>query len=489
MLFNSYVFCLLLLPLSLISWYFLKKFNNRAAQVSLILFSFLFYGYNSIFNLCLLILSILLNYYLCKILVRFQSIKKLIFVICMFLNLGVLFVFKYSNFFFDNISFLTNDSIKIEILSHIILPLGISFYTFQQISYVIDVYKGSQINYSIFEYTLFISFFAQLVAGPIALHDELIPQTNRMEKNPDWVWIADGLYSFSIGMGKKVLIADTLSGIVDYGFSSISNISCAEAWIVMLSYTLQIYYDFSGYCDMAYGIGKMFHIELPMNFNSPYRAHSFTEFWSRWHITLNRFFKKYVYIPLGGNKKGRLIQYRNILFVFLLSGIWHGANWTFILWGILHGVFNVLSRTFSNIRDKIPKQLTWLGTFLSINLLWILFRSNSVNEAFLMYKKLFDFSNFSINESIYGITYIPGTRGIAAFIFLKMNISLDPYTVVSHITLFSFLILAIFASVSFRNIYETQNKRSSFKLFFSVIFLILSILSFSGVSEFLYFNF
>lgn len=301
-------------------------------MISLLLFSIIFYGYSGLKNLFLLIFSTLINYYSARVMMKNQSGRKAIYISSLALNLIVLFVCKYSVFTIRNISLLFEQNLNGSIFNKIVLPLGISFYTFQQISYITDVYRGKVNTYSLLEYALFVSFYAQLVAGPIALHDEMIPQFTSEDSAVDWEWIYDGFCIFSIGMAKKVLLADKLSIIVNYGYSSICELSSIDAWIVMLSYSLQIYFDFSGYCDMAYGIGKMFHFELPVNFDSPYRATSIVDFWGRWHITLNRFFKNYVYIPMGGNKKGKVIQYRNILIVFLLSGVWHGANWTFIVW-------------------------------------------------------------------------------------------------------------------------------------------------------------
>ena len=196
-------------------------------------------------------------------------------------------------------------------------------------------------------YASFVTFFPQLIAGPIVTHDELIPQfIDEKKKRINWDNIAKGIYIFTIGMFKKVILADTFGNAVNWGFQNIAELDTSNALIVMLAYTMQIYFDFSGYCDMALGIGKMLNIELPLNFNSPYKALRITEFWDRWHITLTRFLTKYVYIPLGGNRRGRLRTYFNILIVFLISGIWHGANWTFILWGGVHGVFVILTRHF-----------------------------------------------------------------------------------------------------------------------------------------------
>ena len=213
------------------------------------------------------------------------------------------------------------------------LPLGISFYTFQQLSYVIDAYRRECEQYSLLEYAAYVSFFPQLIAGPIVYHDELIPQFRKKFSSLNYTNLSKGIYAFALGMAKKVLIADTFSKVVVVGYTDVGALNMVSALIVMVCYSLQIYFDFSGYCDMALGIGYLFDMELPINFNSPYKAASIVEFWDRWHMTLTRFFTKYVYIPLGGSRRGRVRTYVNIFIVFFVSGIWHGANWTFLLWG------------------------------------------------------------------------------------------------------------------------------------------------------------
>lgn len=227
-------------------------------------------------------------------------------------------------------------------LKNIVLPLGISFFTFRQISYIVDSYRGETKGYTFWDYAFFVSFFPQLVAGPIVMYNEIIP---KFRKPGNWHVVVEnfskGIYIFAIGLFKKVIIADRFGKAVTYGFGNIEILSSMEALVVSLSYTFQLYFDFSGYCDMASGIGYMFNIELPQNFNSPYNAKSIAEFWDRWHMSLTRFLRNYVYIPLGGNQRGKLRTYVNIMVVYLIGGIWHGANWTFILWGMLHGGLSV----------------------------------------------------------------------------------------------------------------------------------------------------
>ncbi len=268
-------------------------------------------------------------------------------------NIAVIFYFKYYDFFLENVNILFNRSFE---LKNIVLPLGISFFTFQQVSYLVDSYKGETKDYAFDEYMLFVSYFPQLIAGPIVLHGEVIPQF-RSRKRRKFIPqnFSKGMYIFALGLFKKIILADTLGTAVTYGFGTIDTPGSLEALIVSVSYTFQLYFDFSGYCDMAIGIGSMFNIELPQNYNSPYKATSITEFWDRWHMSLTRFLKSYIYIPLGGNRKGKLRTYLNIMIVYLASGIWHGANWTFVLWGRLQGLFSCLNRVFKNTWKKWGK--------------------------------------------------------------------------------------------------------------------------------------
>lgn len=336
------------------------------------------------------------------------------------------------------------------------------------------------------EYALFVTFFPQLIAGPIVSHSEMIPQFRDMSKRhfvPEN--FARGMYVFALGLFKKVIIADTFGKAVSYGFGSIETLSSLEALIVSFSYTFQLYFDFSGYCDMAGGIGGMFNIMLPWNFNSPYKATSITEFWSRWHMSLTRFLKTYIYIPLGGNRKGKFRTYLNIMIVYLASGIWHGANWTFILWGVLHGLFNCLNRLFNRFWERLGKVTQWAITFMLVNVLWILFRSEDIFTAKLFIEKLFSLSGFSISRELYECfnlfeltileKIVPGLRYLA--------------NAVTGFNLWLFLFGAFFAVLNLRNSRELEFRPTLGRSIITVIFMVWSVVSFAGVSTFLYFNF
>ena len=250
-------------------------------------------------------------------------------------NLGILFYFKYFDFFIENVNAVFGTSF---LLKGILLPLGISFFTFQQIGFLVDTYRGEIRECTFLDYALFVSFFPQLIAGPIVNHNEMMPQFDKIGKQKlDWDRFAGGVFLFTLGMVKKVLVADTFGKAVNWGYANVLNLSGVDSVLLILFYVLQLYFDFSGYCNMARGLGWLFGIEIPVNFNSPYKAVSIVDFWKRWHITLSRFFTKNVYIPLGGNRKGRGRMYFNLFLIYLLSGIWHGAGWTFVLWSVTQG--------------------------------------------------------------------------------------------------------------------------------------------------------
>ena len=348
MLFNSYVFMLAFLPLTLLGYFLLGRLpeKNQLNKVFLVLASFLFYGYNNPGYVPIIAGSILVNYALSQLMLTREkkAVRLPLMLLGLFLNLGVLFYFKYHDFFFENL----NGAFGLHLtLNRLALPLGISFFTFQQLSYVIDSYKRTVPRYNILDYALFVTFFPQLIAGPIVLHSEIVPQfADAQNRHFNFDNFAPGLYAFARGLMKKVVIADTFAVAVEAGFASAQTLNTAEAWFVAIGYTLQLYFDFSGYCDMATGVGLMFNIKIPINFNSPYKSLNIREFWQRWHITLSRFLTTYIYFPLGGSRKGMARTCVNLMIVFLLSGLWHGAGWLFLLWGLMHGAASVLYRQF-----------------------------------------------------------------------------------------------------------------------------------------------
>lgn len=338
------------------------------------------------------------NYFIGRLLLNenLKICKKRVLIVGIVCNVAFLAYFKYSDFLIQNFNAISGSNIN---LLHISLPLALSFVTFQQIAYLVDSYHMNTKENSFLNYSLFITFFPQLIAGPIVHHKEMMPQfANKFNLIKNYKNIATGLFIFSIGLFKKVVIADTFSLWATDGFDIAKALNFFEAWATSLSYTFQLYFDFSGYCDMAIGLALMFNIKLPINFNSPYKALDIQDFWHRWHITLSRFLRDYIYIPLGGNKEGRRRTYINLMIVFLIGGLWHGAAWTFVFWGFLHGAAIVIHRIWKALNYKLNEILAWFITFNFINITWVFFRARSWDDAIKILKGMFcgDFM-FNIN--------------------------------------------------------------------------------------------
>lgn len=389
LLFNSFVFAFVFLPIVFCVYFVLGKFKNKEiATLFLVASSLYFYSFYEINFLLLITVSMLVNYSLGTLLTRATQYKQVILTIGIVFNIALLGYFKYADFFIKNVNALFNTEIG---LLYLALPLGISFITFQQIAYLVDIYRGEIAHSKLSSYMIFSTFFPQLIAGPIVNHKDVMTDYESADKkkiNLDNV--SRGLFIFLIGLVKKIVIADTFAIWVTDGFANYESLTFMEAWFVIIAYTVQLYFDFSGYCDMAIGLALMFNIHIPVNFNSPYKARNIHEFWRRWHMTLNRFLTKYVYFPLGGSRKGELITWLNILIVFFISGFWHGAGWTFIIWGMLHGIGSVVLRIvkkYTNI--QLPFLFSWFITFLFIVLARVYFRSESVSQAHHMFGTLF----------------------------------------------------------------------------------------------------
>lgn len=422
MVFSSYIFLFVFLPLVLAGYYLLSLVKNPIYQrLFLIGASLFFYSYFNPSYLLIIVVSILVNYLLASCIRggtgRFQTVC---FWLGVLFNVVLLGYFKYRDFFVENINALFHTSF---LLKHIALPLGISFFTFQQLSFLVSIRKGEEQLERFDDYCIFVLFFPQLVAGPIVLYSEMIPQFKDPQRRY-WNWdnIAKGVYIFVIGLFKKAVIADTLALFVDTGFAS-SRLSFCAAWATSLSYTFQVYFDFSGYSDMAVGLGKLFNIDIPFNFLSPYQSESIGVFWRRWHITLGRALQNYIYFPLGGSREGKLKTYRNLMITFLVSGLWHGAAWTFVLWGALHGLFNALERVFAKPIGKLPHWLRVGCTLLIVNALWVLFRADSFQAAGVVYRGMVDFANPGLlqvallaNDGFVGIPAVLNTAYVIALL-------------------------------------------------------------------------
>ena len=487
MLFNSYIFLFAFLPLVLIGYYGLNYAKlYRVAQAYLIGMSLWFYGYNNVYYLAILVVSVLLNYCLAKGLffLENKTQRRLLMWLGVLLNLGILFYFKYYDFFIENMNSLLK---KEYTLLHVMLPLGISFYTFQQLSFILDCYRGECEEYSLLEYASYVTFFPQLIAGPIVYHSELIPQFRDLKNRKiQYENLSKGLYALALGLGKKVLIADVFSKFVTIGYENVWDLNANSAILVMICYTMQIYFDFSGYCDMAYGIGYLFNVELPCNFNSPYKSLSIADFWARWHMTLTRFFTKYVYIPLGGNRKGMLRTCINVMIVFLVSGFWHGAAWTFVLWGMLHGIWMVGHRLVGKYFEKLPKLIRWLGTFTGVTVLWSLFRAKTIGIAITLWER--------VRYGGFGPIFEPMAECFEDLLEMKVLNRVGLSGLVGNqywIFMVLVLLLVTLACVFLKNTQEkvAAMKYSAGKMLVIIVLIMWSILSLSDVSEFLYFNF
>lgn len=402
MVFSSMTFLWIFFPIVLGLYYACSLIKNTKVKfnlknIILLIASLIFYAWGGIKYLFLMLTSIIGNYVfalLIDLLDKKEKLKlrKFLFIVCIIFNIGLLFYFKYINFFERILEKIFNFEIN---LKEVILPIGISFFTFQSMSYVIDVYlRKIKCQKSLLIVTLYVSFFPQLVAGPIVKYIDIENQLQERTENIDQ--FASGVRRFIFGLGKKVIIANLLGNIAETIFNAdLITIGTASAWAGILFYTIQIYYDFSGYSDMAIGLGRMFGFEFCENFNYPYISTSVQEFWRRWHISLSTWFKEYVYIPLGGNRKGKIRTYINLFIVFLLTGLWHGANYTFIAWGILYGIILVIERLFLGdlLKKNKFKFLNWLYTMFVVVVLWVFFRAPNIHYAFDFLTKMFTFSH------------------------------------------------------------------------------------------------
>lgn len=505
MLFNSYIFVFLFFPICLLGYYGLIHFQRtEAAKIFLVAMSFWFYGYFNLSYLLIMLCSIGVNYMFHCVL-SLRSRKSVVF-LAVTVNLGVLFYFKYYDFFVSTMNTVFGTS---AVLHNILLPLGISFFTFQQISFIVDTYRGEVRNCPPVDYALFVAFFPQLIAGPIVNHSEMLPQFRQMGRQTVlWERIAEGLGLFILGLAKKVLIADTFGAGADYGYANTAVLGRADAILVIVFYSLQLYFDFSGYCDMARGIGKMLGIEIPVNFDSPYKAANIVDFWKRWHITLNRFFTKYVYIPLGGSRKGQGRMYLNLMIVFLLSGLWHGAGWNYLVWGAMHGILYVLTRLWQrSLRPRRTNEETsavksdnavaaqfWgnimtcvshMLLFIYVAVAWVYFRAADIAQA-----------NRMIYTAVKGPVQKISADLAACFRvdelwYIIKVLRLDNRTYSGYILMWVILAAGLYLSMIGRNAAERM-ERAKYRTSSAAVFAVLAlwcVLTFSKVSTFLYFNF
>ena len=506
MLFQSYIFILLFFPLCLLGFWGLKR--QKLLQLWLIAFSLWFYGAASPYYL-LLLGSIAWNYTFFRAIERGigrvtervsgsameraeygmerdSSRERLLLGIGIAGNLALLCFFKYFNAISAGWSQMKGLEDPILQLA---LPLGISFFTFQQIGFLADAYKGEVGACSLREYVLFVSFFPYVSSGPIVNAQEMLPQYRQIGRQRlDWAKFSGGLYLFALGLSKKVLLADTFGKAVDAGYGNVAGLSGTDAWLVMLFYTLQLYFDFSGYCDMAVGLGKMIGLEVAENFDAPFHSASVKEFWRRWHMTLGRFFTRYVYIPLGGNRRGKMRTLCNVMIVMLLSGLWHGAAWTFVLWGFLHGVGMI----WDNLEHPhLPKK--WMrqaATFAYVCMTFVFFRAESIAQGVDVLKSIV---SLKWNGFVFQMA---SALDLTEFYMITKALSMKLPGLLSWFWLGIFVVLIaicfrVLSGEKVSGVVALQRQKGYGRLY-PVLLAVLftwSMISMTGVSEYLYFSF
>lgn len=478
MLFNSWEFVFIFLPITLVVYFTLTRCRQtKLATASLVAASLVFYSYWDIRYLPLLLGSILFNYTTGSFIEKNRDKYLLGFAIAT--NLLLLGYFKYTGFFIQSLNDIVGASVFVP---KIILPLGISFFTFTQTAYLVDAYRGETQKYSLLTYSLFVTVFPHLIAGPILYHKDMIPQFSKHEnyffsaKN-----MAIGVSMFAIGLFKKVMIADTLAPWVKAVFDNADKVAFLDAWAGALGYTLQLYFDFSGYSEMAIGLGMMFNFSLPVNFNSPYKATSVIDFWRRWHITLSTFLKNYLYIPLGGNRNGEFNRMRNLMITMILGGLWHGAGWTFVIWGGLHGAYLAVNHMWRKQKIRLPNYLAWTLTFFCVVIAWVFFRANTVSDALSIIYAMVGIRGIILPQIIEQWFPSLATSGIqfGGFLFFKSR---------EVLWLIPLLIILCACSKNSKEIFD-EFKPSIRWAILIIIFLSISLLNLNKASEFLYFQF
>lgn len=482
MLFNSYFFIFIFLPVTFLGYYLLgknEKYGDIVSKVWLVLASLFFYGYWNINYLGIILSSILVNYFFAHFLSKTNK-SKMIFILGLCFNLGLLGYFKYRNFFLGNINLISGADFHFE---RLILPLGISFFTLQQIAYLVDVYEGLAKKLSFYKYSLFVSFFPQLIAGPIVHYSEVMGQfDDKTKRKLNLDNISLGLFLFSIGLAKKVLLADTFSVWANEGFNTQEELHFFYAWGTSLSYTFQLYFDFSGYSDMAIGLGYLFNIKLPKNFNSPFKARNIIDFWTKWHITLSQFITTYIFTPLLRSMPKFSFGYSmiSIFITMCIAGLWHGAAWTFVLYGALHGAVIVMNHTMKKKKKKLPKWLAIFLTFQFINIVFAIFRAETLESAFRIFKGMAGLTYFQIPK---GILPKDTIKSLGAEVGQLMNNTENLNLVM--------ILICLWIVFKKKNSMEMMDKfvgTNRLAILSGVIFT-LSILGLSRVTDFIYFNF
>lgn len=480
--FTSYYFILFFLPITVLLFFLSNKINPIIGKLILIVASIIFYSYGHLHMLMYLGMSILINYIAALIIRRCRTHPRIALSVPVIINVGLLLYFKYLGFAITNL----NQFFGLQFaIPEIVLPLGISFYTFQQIAYIVAIGNGELEDANIIDYLTYILFFPKLIMGPIIDPVDFIRQiNNEATRKVNATNIAIGIKLFSFGLFKKMLIADTFAGAYAWIKSNVGTITAMDCFLGMLFYTFEIYFDFSGYSDMAIGTAYMFNIQLPMNFDSPYKAISIRDFWKRWHISLTKFLTKYIYIPLGGSRKGLLFTYINTMIVFLVSGLWHGANYTFLLWGLLHGLFSCFDRAFDKLQENVFLPIRWLCTFGVVNVLWLLFSAESIQQWKDMLRAMLFMQDTSIHSEVLEAFTLP------EFTFFYDILHLN--TLSNNVRGFSMIIFIIAASIICfipENNYRKKEILSIPSLILASIAFVWGLLCLGGEATFIYWSF
>ena len=478
--FNSLYFILFFLPAAVAGYYALERKSSRMADAFLVVLSLIFYSAAGWQALLLLCLSMAVNYGTGIVLARRKTGRLSLWLTAgITLNLLLLAWFKYAGFFAEHLPGVFRDD---KVFTSLMLPLGISFYTITQISWLADCAKGKYAQTSPLEYALFVTFFPKLTQGPILDYGRFA--ASRKAGRPDAEAMARAVQMFVFGLFKKMIFADTFAKAVTWGFDQFGRISQGEVLLVILAYTFQIYFDFSGYSDMAIALGEMFGFSMPANFNSPYKAVSVTDFWKRWHISLTTFLREYLYFPLGGSRKGTARTYLNIMIVFLVSGIWHGAGWVFVLWGALNGLCQILERVFQTVLEKIPVLIRKCVTFVVLCLLWIVFRCEDLEHLRVILWHLTLDRGMWTEDQFLEQFKIPALRYALSFAGLEV----PDHTVYAASAAVMFAI-AFFVCLVPENNQKRRYRQSVLSLAACVVMLMWCLLSMSQVSVFIYNHF
>lgn len=540
MLFNSYIFIFVFLPIVMLGFYLIGQYSHAGSTLWLTTASLFFYSWWDFHYLGILLASIIFNY-AAGFLIFQRNIFQLnlnlnlnlssrlknrisskispknFLIIAIGINLAFLAYFKYANFFIENVNQITNSHVN---LAAIILPLGISFFTFTQIAFLVDTFQGKVKEFNFIHYTLFVTYFPHLIAGPVLHHAEMMPQFSRRSvSHINWDNIAIGLSIFIFGLAKKVLLADSMADFSTPVFEAVKAGNTPllfESWLGALAYTLQLYFDFSAYSDMAMGLSLMLNVRLPLNFNSPYKATSIIEFWRCWHMTLSRFLRDYLYIPLGGNHLGKKRRYFNLILTMLLGGLWHGAGWTFIVWGSLHGIYLLINHAWRGIKENrgwgnggpLAHFFSVTLTFLAVVVGWVFFRADQVSSALTILQSMIGMNGISLPISFKNeLGSIIGIHSWLVFYGLTSSTSLDVLNALGFLSI-GFLIIWLMPNVhqifnpyllSYKNENENQNKLKAYLkiqwepnfLWAKIIGILcaISLMNLNRVSEFLYFQF